>query len=118
ALQQAVDLLPERLADPRLVEMEKVARRRTERPDGPRDRRVPTHDVARLAGDPGRGAVEPVRLRREPESREPDPVGPERRRLDEIGARLEVGPVDRPDELRPGRRELVQARPLRDATGE
>ena len=61
-LEQAVDLLPERLADPGLVEPEQVARRGAQRPDRARDERVATGDVPRLARDAGGGPVEAVRL--------------------------------------------------------
>ena len=57
ALEQAVDLLAERLADPRLVEAQQVARRRAERTDRAGDEHVAAADVARLAGDARRGRL-------------------------------------------------------------
>ena len=118
ALEQAVDLLAERLADPRLVEAHQVAGRRAERPDRAGDEHVTPGDIPRLAGDARRGPVEPVCLAREAVNGEPDPIGTERRGLDDVRSCLQVRPVDRTDELRPGRRQLVEAGTLGDAAGE
>ena len=50
-----------------------------------------------------------------PVRRKPDPVGAERRGLDQFGAGREVLAVDRADELRAGGDELVEVGPLGDA---
>ena len=71
--------------------------------------------VARLAGHLGGPPVEAVGLVGQAEGRQAEPVGPERGGLDEVRAGLEVLAVDRADEVRPGRRELVEAGPLGDA---
>ena len=118
ALEQSVDLLAEGRPDRGVVEVEQLARRRPERADRARDEGVATGDVAGLAGDLGGPAVEASRVAGQPERREPDPVRPERGRLDQLRAGVEVLAVDRADEVRPGRRELVEAGPLRDAAGE
>ena len=118
ALEQAVDLLPERGPDRRLVGVAELARRRSQRPDRPADPGVPAAHVAGLACDLRRPAVDAPGLGRQPVPVEPDPVRAERQRLDEIGARVEVLAVERRHEVGPARRELVEARPLRDAARE
>ena len=101
-----------------LVEVQQVAGRRAERPDGSGDEDVPAGDVARLAGQLCAAAGEAAGLVAETEWREPGPVRPEGRRRDDVRARGEVLPVDRADELGPGRDEFVEHGPLRDAAGE
>ena len=114
ALEQAVDLLPERRPDRGLVGVAELAGRRTQRADRAADPRVPAADVPGLAGDLGRPAVEARRVVGEAVGVEADPVGAEGQRLDEVGAGVEVLAVDRRDEVRAGRRQLVEARALRD----
>ena len=63
ALEQAVDLLPERRPDRRVVGVAELARRRPSGPMRAADPRVAAADVARLAGDLRRPAVEARRRR-------------------------------------------------------
>ncbi len=118
ALEQAVDLLPEGGADDGLVGVAQLARRRPQRPDAPADAGVAAAHVAGLAGDLRGPPVEAPGLRREAERVEAQPVGPERERLDQLRTGIEVLAVHRPDEVRAGRGELVEARALGDAARE
>ena len=118
ALEEPVDLLAEGGPDRRLVGMAELARRRAQRPDAAADPRVAAADVARLAGDLGGAAVEAAGLGRQAERIEPHPVGAERDGLDQVSPRVEVLAVERGDEVRPGRGELVEAGALGDAARE
>ena len=102
ALEEAVDLLPERGPDRGVVRVAELARRRTQRADRPADPRVAAADVAGLARDLGRAAVEAAGLRGQPVGVEPEPVGAERQRLDEVRARVEVLAVERRHQVRSG----------------
>ena len=119
ALEQAVDLLPERRPDRRVrrggAARASVGRagRSTRRPA----RRDPTTSRASRATCAARRLNRPASAG-QAVRREPEPVGAERERLDQVGARVEVLPVERPDEVRPLARQLVEARALRDAAGE
>ena len=62
ALEEPVDGLAEAAPDRPLVEVQDLARRRAERPDGPGHEHVPAGDVARLACDLGATPREPARL--------------------------------------------------------
>ena len=118
ALEQTVDLFPERRPDRGGVVAGQVARRATERADRSGHEDVPSRDVAGLTGELGAAPVQPGRPVREPEAGQPRAVGPERGGLDDVGPRLEVLAMDGPDEVRAGLDELVQAGPLRDAPRE
>ena len=89
-----------------------------ERPDRAANQRVAPADLARLAGELRRTPVERADLALEAPGRQPLPVGTERQRLDQLGARLEVLAMGRPDQLRMGRDELLEAGPLRHAAAE
>ena len=86
--------------------------------DADADPRIAAADVAGLAGDLGCPAIQATRLGGQAERVQAQPVGPEREGLDEVRAGVEVLAVDRPDEVRAGRRQLVQAGALRDAARE
>ena len=118
ALEEPVDLLAEGGPDRRLVGVAELAGRRAQRPDAAADPRVAAADVARLAGDLGGAPVEAAGLRREAEGVEPHPVGAERDGLDEVRARVEVLAVERGDQVRSRRGELVEAGALGDAARE
>ena len=77
-----------------------AARRRPERPDRATDERVAPADLACLAGELRCPPVERADLSFEAPRRQPLPVGPERQGLDQLGARLEVLAMGRPDHLR------------------
>ena len=62
AFEQPVDGLAEAAPDRPLVEVQDLARRRAERPDGPGHEHVPAGHVARLARDLGATPREPARL--------------------------------------------------------
>ena len=53
-----------------------------------------------------------------PQAASRSPVGAERQRLDQLGARLEILAMGRPDHLRMGRDELLETGPLRHAAAE
>ena len=95
-----------------------AARRRPERPDRATDERVAPADLACLAGELGGPPVERADLSFEAPGRQALPVGPERQRLDQLGARLEVLAMGRPDHVRMARDELLEAGPLRHAPAE
>ncbi len=114
AFEEPVHGLAEAAPDGPLVEVQDLARRRAERPDRPGHEHVPARDVARLACDLGTTPREPARLVAQAVGREPDAVRAERGRLDDVRASRQVLAVDRPDQLRPGRR---PARPGRRAAG-
>ncbi len=114
ALEEAVDLLAEGRPDRRLVVTGQLAGRSAERTDRPGDQDVAAADVARLAGDLGAPPVEPGRLAGQPVTGEPEPVRPERGRLDQVGTGLDVLAVDGADEVGPARHELVETGALGD----
>ena len=87
ALEQTVDLFPERRSDRGGVVAGQVARRATERADRSGHEDVPSRDVAGLTGELGAAPVQPGRPVREPEAGQPRAVGPERGGLDDVGAR-------------------------------
>ena len=118
ALEEAIDLLAVDRPDGGVVRVAQLAGGRAERADAAADPRIPSADVAGLAGDLGGAAVQATRLGGEAEAIQAQPVGPERQGLDEVCARVQVLAVDRPDEIRSGRGQLVQAGALRDAAGE
>ena len=83
----------------------------------------PTQASRPLTSRASRATCAARRLKRpasdgEAERVEAEPVGPERERLDQLRAGVEVLAVDRPDEIRAGRGELVEARALGDAARE
>ena len=117
-LEQAVDDLAERGPDRAIAQSQHVRGRATERPDRARDQHVATGHVARLAGDLGAPSREPPRLVGQAVRRQPDPVGPEGRGLDEIRTGIEVLAMDRPDQVRARGDQLIEAGPLRDAARE
>ena len=109
ALEQALDLSPGTPRGPRLVEMRATSRvGRPERPHRAGDEHVAAGHVARLARELCAAPGQPAGLSARPCGARRTPVRPERRRLDDVGAGLQVLAVDRPDQLRPGRDELVE----------
>ena len=98
--------------------MEELAGRRAERADRSSDEDVATGHVPGLAGDLRPASGELAGLVRDPERGEADAVGPERRGLDDVGARREVFAVDRADQVRARGDEFVEASPLRDPARE
>ena len=118
ALEQAVDLLAERGPRGGLGDGRAAARRRPERPDRATDERVAPADLACLAGELRRPPVERADLALEAPGGQALPVGAERQRLDQLGARLEVLAMGGPDHLRMGRDELLETGPLRHAAAE
>ena len=117
ALEEAVDLLPERRPDRRLVGMAQLARGRAERADAAADPRVAARHVARLAGELRGLPVQAAGVRGEPEPRQADPVGTEGERLDQVGARVEVLAVDGRDKVGPRRRRAGILRESRRGAG-
>ncbi len=118
ALEQAVDLLAECGPRDGLGEDRPSPRRRTQRPDRATHERVAPADLACLAGELRGPPVERADLSFEAPSGQPLPVGTERQGLDQLGARLEVLAMGRPDHLRVGRDELLEAGSLRHAPAE
>ena len=118
ALEQAIDLLAECGPGTGLGEDRAAARRRPEWPHRATDERVAPADLACLAGELGRPPVERADLTFEAPGRQPLPVGAERQGLDQLGARLEILAMGRPDHLRMGRDELLETGPLRHAPAE
>ena len=114
-LEQAIELFTQGGPDRRLVMCGELARRRTERPDRSGDEHIPAGDIARLPGHLCGPTVERMGAARQPICRQAMPVRPERRGLDEFGTRLDVLAVNGSDQLGPGRRELIQTRPLGNA---
>ena len=118
ALEQAVDLLPEGGPDRGLVGVAELAGGCAQGADAAADPRVPAADVPGLAGDLRRASVEARRVVGEAVRVEAHPVGAEGQGLDEVGAGVEVLAVERRDKVRAGRRQLVEARALRDPARE
>ena len=118
AFEEPVHGLAEAAPDGPLVEVQDLARRRAERPDRSSHEHVPARDVAGLACDLGTTPREPASLVAQAVGREPDAVRAERGRLDDVRASRQVLAVDRPDQLGPGRDQLVQHGALRDAAAE
>ena len=100
ALEQALDLLAERGPGGRLRDDRHAPSRRTERADRSADQRIAPADLAGLAGELRRAPVEPADLSLEAPGGESPAVGPERQRLDQLRARLEILPMGGPDHLR------------------
>ena len=117
ALEQPVELLADGRPNGRLAQPQQLAGRRAERPDGSADPGVAPDHVAGLAGELRAAPVECARPVGQAVRGQPDPVGAEGRGLDQLGAGLEVLAVDRPDDLRTGRDQLVEVGPLRDPAG-
>ena len=118
ALEEAVELFADGRPDRVVGQMDELAGRRSERSDRARHPGVPPGHVACLAGELRAAPVERGRPIAHPVSGEAEPVGPERGRLDQLGAGVQVLPVDRADQLGPGRDQLVEVGPLRDAPRE
>ena len=118
ALEQPVDLLPEGGPDRGLVGVAELAGGCAQGADAAADPRVPAADVPGLAGDLRRPSIEACRVVGEAVRVEAHPVGAEGQGLDEVGAGVEVLAVERRDEVRAGRRQLVEARALRDPARE
>ena len=115
ALEQAVDLLANGGPDlaPRAGGAARGSARRAGRSTRRPGSRPATSRASRASWAPRRlSAAGPVA---QPVGGEPDAVGAERRRLDELRAGVEVLAVDRADQLRAARDELVEVRPLRHA---
>ena len=118
ALEQAVDGLAERGPDRCVAEVGEVVGGSAQRPDGPGDEDVPAGHVPGLAGDLGAAPRQPAGLVGETVGGEADPVGAERRGLDQVGAGREVLAVDGADQLGPRQDQLVQRGTLRDPARE
>ena len=117
-LQEALDLLPERLADASFGVVDRAASRSAKWPDGAADERLVTGYVPCLAGELCPTTIERARLGGEPVRRQANPVRAEGRGLDCVRAGLQVFAMDRADHVRAGDDELIQRRPLRDAAAE
>ena len=117
-LEQALDLLAERGPGGRLRDDRHAPRRRTERADRTADQGIASRDLAGLARELRRAPVQPADLSLEAPGRESPAVGPERQRLDQVRARLEILPMGGADHLRMSDDELLETGPLGHAATE
>ena len=118
ALEEAVDVLPEDRPRALLARPRRAARWRRDRADRAAHECFSTADLARLARNLGSAPVEPADVVLEAVQRQPPPVRAERQGLDQLRARLEVLAVCGANEVRPARREFVEAGTLRNAPAE
>ena len=118
ALEQSVDLLAEGRPNRAFLVLRQLAPGRSERPDRTGHEGIAARDVARLPGDLRRPPIERVGAIRKSVCIEPVAIRAERGRLDELCAGIQVFTVDRSDEVRPRRGQLIQARSLRNPARE
>ena len=112
ALEQAVQLFAECVSPDRIRLASGAPPGRLEGPDRAANERLAPGHVTCFAGQRGGPAIEQPNADLQAGRRQPEPVRPERQRLDQLGARREVFPVGGPDEVRPAHDELFQARSL------
>ena len=92
--------------------------RRAERSDRPRHQHVAAGHVARLAGELRAAPGQPAGPVGQAVGRQPDAVRAERGGLDDVRPDRQVLAVDRADQVRPRRHQVVEHRALRDAAAE
>ena len=118
ALEEALDLFAEGLANDPFAIPRWAMCRAAERSDRTTDEDLAPAHVAGLSGQLCSAAVEHSRLGGQPVAGQSDSVRAKGGRLDRVRARFEIFAVDRADQVRSCDHELVEARALGNAAAE